>query len=481
MNITENGDFTRHIRSENPSPPQRVAPRLQTAFVAYVTIGSNSGGKGMHSNKVVKIEHIYLDNKNPRHDPIDSEPEIIAHLIAKEGVKALARSISKLGSTSPLERVAVVQHGKAKDRFVSAEGNRRICALKLLSDPAKAGSEAGRKYFQGLADAMGSPPKSVEVVIFDSAVTARPWVSLRHEGPQGGVGTKQWNARQKARFNMEGASASNPNVQAALLMDYAQRHSLVNDAQQKKLSITTLTRYLSNPIFRHTIGLTNGRTLTATVPKDEFDRVAKRFLIDSVTDGSGVDSRSDVTSRKEYANQLRAEGLAPTSKADPFDLAEAPITPKKPGKTKDRDNKSPNDRPHVIPSTFTAHIKDPILKRLYDELKGLDAEEYSFAAVYLLRAVIEQATSITLRGAGIAAPHDLHLKIGKLVDVLHKKGWTERQTKNLRVMASDSDSRYSPDTLGHFVHGGKVPTRTDVIKLWDSIEPVMEELLKPTK
>lgn len=435
----------------------------------------------MYTNKVVKVEHIYLDNNNPRHDPIDSEPEIIAHLLAKEGVKALAKSISKLGSTSPLERIAVVPHSKTKDRFVSAEGNRRICALKLLADPAKAGSEPARRYFQGLADSMGSPTKSVEAVIFDTPGEARPWVSLRHEGPQGGVGTKQWNSTQKTRFNMQGANASNPNVQAALLMDYAKKHSLITEAQHKRLSITTLTRYLSNPVFRHTVGLADNRSLTVTAPKEEFDRAAKKFLTDSVTADSGVDSRTNVEERKEYANLLRRDGFAPTSKADPVDLTEVAVTPKKPGKPKGRDNHSPDKRPHVIPSTFTAHISDKILKRLYDELKDLEAETHPFAAVYLLRAVIEQLATITLRKAGIAPPQDLHLKLGKVADILQERGWSKHQLKALRVMASDVDSRYSPDSIGHFVHGGMIPTRTDAIKLWDSLEDVLAELFTPSK
>ncbi|MBI2727422.1 MAG: hypothetical protein HYX42_14360 [Polaromonas sp.] len=435
----------------------------------------------MHTNKIVRVDQIFLDNNNPRHDPIDSEPEIIAYLLKEESVKPLAKSIAKLGSTSPLERVAVVPHPKVKDKFISAEGNRRICALKLLADPSKSGSEANRKYFQSLSDSMGTAPKSVDAVIFDSAISARPWLSLRHEGPQGGVGTRQWNSGQKTRFNMQGDKTSNPNVQAALLMDYAKKHSLTTDAQHKKLKISTLTRYLTNPVFRHTVGLTDNRSLTVHVPKEEFDKIAKRFLLDATADNSAVNSRTNVQQRIDYANQLRKDGLAPSSNIDPVDLSDAPVAPKSKGGSGKRDNTNPDNRRHVIPSTFTAHIKEPILKRLYDELKKLDAEEHSFAAVYLLRAVIEQAAATTLQKAGIAPPTELHKKLGRVADLLQKKGWNDRQVKNLRVMANDVESRYSPDSIGHFVHGGKVPTRTDSIKLWDSLQDVMTELITPTK
>lgn len=42
-----------------------------------------------HEIKEIDISRIYLDNENPRHDPIETETEIIAHLIAHENVKAL--------------------------------------------------------------------------------------------------------------------------------------------------------------------------------------------------------------------------------------------------------------------------------------------------------------------------------------------------------------------------------------------------------
>ena len=87
-----------------------------------------------YSVKEVDLGRIYLDNNNPRHDPINNEAEIISHLIANEGVKPLARHIAKAGRTSPLERIAVVAHPKVKGAYVAAEGNRRVCAIKLLAD-----------------------------------------------------------------------------------------------------------------------------------------------------------------------------------------------------------------------------------------------------------------------------------------------------------------------------------------------------------
>ena len=48
----------------------------------------------------------------------------------------------------------------------------------------------------------------------------------------------------------------------------------------------------------------------------------------------------------------------------------------------------------------------------------------------------------------------------------------------LRKMSTDIDSRYSPDTIGNFVHGGQIPTRVYVIRAWDTFEPTMTEIVR---
>ena len=113
-----------------------------------------------YKTQIIALRHVYLDNINPRHDPIDNEPELIAYLLAKERVRPLARSVAKLG-TSPLERFAVMPHKTSEGSFVVLEGNRRLCALKLLQDPEKATNESHRKFFRALSKRMASRPGSV--------------------------------------------------------------------------------------------------------------------------------------------------------------------------------------------------------------------------------------------------------------------------------------------------------------------------------
>lgn len=435
--------------------------------------------------KEVPVRSVYLDNVNPRHDPIDNEPEIISYLMSKEVIRPLAEDIAGMG-LSPLERMAVIPHDRVKGAYIALEGNRRFCSLKLLNDPAKAPTPADRKAFEEARASMRTIPKDIEVVIFETREDGRHWLRLRHGGEQGGRGTRQWKAPQKTRFENQGGSGATPNQQALLLTDYALHRNLVTTQERGRLAITTLTRYLSNPSFRDALALNDHRTLTITAPQEQFDVAVKRFLQDSLDgDSTGVNSRSSAEQRKAYATQLRREKVAPPDRLEqPIELD--PATGGRIGDTeaqrkkRQRDNQNPDKRTNVIPPEFKAHISDKVQKRLYDELKSIDAE-HTFAAAYLFRAFIEQTVKAYLKKNKLQQHGDLHVRIGRVCDALQAAGMTDADVKPFRVMASDKHSQYSPDTLGAFVHGGLIPTKPAVNRAWDNVENLVAVILAGLK
>jgi hypothetical protein len=70
----------------------------------------NTSSKKLQGNDPVRLKvlDIYLDALNPRHAPIDHQPDIISHLVKKEKVRNLARDIAQEG-ISPIELFAVVR------------------------------------------------------------------------------------------------------------------------------------------------------------------------------------------------------------------------------------------------------------------------------------------------------------------------------------------------------------------------------------
>ena len=427
-------------------------------------------------DKTININRIYVDTDNPRHDPIENEADVFDYLLSNEKVKQLAKHIVDAGSTSPLERIGVFPHPKIKDAYIAVEGNRRICALKLLNDPDRASKEKDRKYFRNLSEKIDRKIEEINVVVFENKSSARQWVSLRHEGEQDGAGTRPWNTDQIARFNLYGKNKKGPNSQAFLLKEYARNEKLLENNEVERISITTLTRFLSNPVIREKFGLVNNKDLTINVPKEEFNRIVLRFLKDASENKNGVSSRTNVEERKEYVRKLGEEGILPTTRlSESFDVAGLKTETKK--TKQERNNKSPDSRKTIIPSSFVAKISNPTLKRLYDELRTLKAEDFPFSATYLFRAVLEQIVILFMKKNGKTPEGKLHKNLLACENILKTQGMTEQELKLLRVVGNNKEHEWSPETIGHFVHGGAIPTRGNIIKAWDSFEPIIKKML----
>lgn len=87
----------------------------------------------------MKIGQLCIAPDNPRHEEVDGEMEAIRELCRTENIEVLARDI-QLHGLSPAERLIVMAVDEDRDdpereQYFVAEGNRRVCALKLLHDP----------------------------------------------------------------------------------------------------------------------------------------------------------------------------------------------------------------------------------------------------------------------------------------------------------------------------------------------------------
>ena len=63
----------------------------------------------------IDIDRIFLYEENPRHEPIESQPEIIEHLCTDGQVYNLARNISEAGP-NPLDLVGLVESKAQAER-----------------------------------------------------------------------------------------------------------------------------------------------------------------------------------------------------------------------------------------------------------------------------------------------------------------------------------------------------------------------------
>ncbi|HUU23966.1 MAG TPA: hypothetical protein VMW68_00155 [Methyloceanibacter sp.] len=266
----------------------------------------------------VPIGRIFLALRNPRHEPLETEEQVIARLCEKEDVYPLARDIVNHG-LNPLERFALVAlktggRGGAVN-YYSAEGNRRICALKLLLDPERAPAER-RNAFRKLAEAWASPIKKVPAAVFKDVKTVNLWLDRIHNGAQGGIGRKSWSADQKQRFD-----GGNKNRAAQALLDYAEAEKMITPKERAR-KLTTVQRFLGNDVFREAIGFdqSNPDDPGRTRPKEQFDLLVHQFIRDLIT-GKQVNSRMNKTEIIEYARPLPSLPGVTSARIEPESLS----------------------------------------------------------------------------------------------------------------------------------------------------------------
>lgn len=349
------------------------------------------------STSTVPINRIFLMLDNPRHEPLENESKVMARLCAKENILPLARDIVKNG-LNPLEQFALIpKTGSKKTAAVNyyvAEGNRRVCALKLLNDPELAPPEL-RKSFAKAAESW-EPIRTVKSVIFDEMESVQLWLERIHAGSQGGVGRKEWAADQKQRFY-----GTNKNRAAQVLLDYAQTEGMIS-AQDREGKLTTVQRFLSNESFRERLGLDTAVSdnIARIRPKTDFDILVKRFIQDLVDKGR-VNSRMNKDEIVQYGRSL---GSLPgvtnaVIEAEPLSTEEKTtkmVRRKKP--------KRPEKARHVQyePEIADAlkNLKNKKLQDLYHSICDVDLEEHVLLVGIGVWVFFETLTAVVGRNEG---------------------------------------------------------------------------------
>lgn len=189
-----------------------------------------------YEDKTLKVNEIFLDEKNPRFPEVRSQREAVEAMLEEQGDKIfnLAADIYTNG-LNPSSRLIVFTE---KGRFTDGDGNRRLTALKILETPSLADSYPRiKKKIQQLLSGKGSIPTDVACVTFKQRKQARRWIENNHDGEQEGRGQIRWNAEQKDRFR------GRPSIGLAAL-DELTASKDITDIDRARINKSTLDRLL---------------------------------------------------------------------------------------------------------------------------------------------------------------------------------------------------------------------------------------------
>lgn len=274
----------------------------------------------------VRVDSLFLATDNPRHEEVDDEKEAVEHLCRTENVEAIAREISKHGF-SPIERLII--YPKDEDVtfddldddtvYVVAEGNRRVCALKLLHDPDNA-PVAIRDKIDKLSQGWDEV-KTVDAVVILDPKRRRHWLERIHDGVQEGRGRKPWNAEQKTRF-----SGTRRNIIAQNLLDYAENKEML-DKRDRAGSFSHMARLVGNPVLAEVLGLQSGgdpNDIHITRPSEQFDLRLRAVLNEAKLKNLG--SQALKSAIDSFARKLDNLEEATVFRTDPTSLFDQPDT-----------------------------------------------------------------------------------------------------------------------------------------------------------
>ena len=153
--------------------------------------------------RTIPVDTLLLSDGNPRLDSSLGEDEAIRNMVLDQNDKLfeLASDIVEHG-LNPLDTIGVFPSETYNGFYEVGEGNRRMCALKLLITPDRIREINPNLHskFSTLSQTF-TAPDSIEVGVFYDEKSMRHWMEIRHMGEQGGKGLSKWNSVQKARFS----------------------------------------------------------------------------------------------------------------------------------------------------------------------------------------------------------------------------------------------------------------------------------------
>jgi hypothetical protein len=370
------------------------------------------------SAKLSPLE-ISLDRQNPRINILegDSESQIAGKLIKHEDVIDLAKKIARTGLLRGERPIVVKEHGQ----YIVLEGNRRLCACKLLLSPELIPAEY-RKGFPVLStpDEIERIQK-IEVDVSPDRKTAEPILTLRHTE----IGIRRWKPVARMRRVMrlldegftvdqvaaeysESSGKIRKTVREFRLLQLAgQLKGLTKDELAKlddpDLKTNPFTRFFDLSGVKEYLGMSFTPQGTAQIqpPRKTFD-ARLRLIVKAFLAGADFDTRTDPGTIlgpdfNKFRARLKGEKGNPRAGKKSTTSEPPPPPPSEPPSR-------PGNRPDRFFESLACRIDSNQIASVVFEIKKINPDLYPISGTYLLRTLIELCLRRIIQTAGLTLP-----------------------------------------------------------------------------
>lgn len=153
----------------------------------------------MDEAKIVSmpVKRLLLDVDNPRlpESVVRTQSAMLNYIARNTAIEDLMSAIGANGYFEGEPVIAYRNEGDPKGLFRVVEGNRRLTAVKLLTNPELCKT---RKTIAGIADEAEYRPTDIPVIVRASRDEILPYLGSRHI-----VGVQQWEPLAKARYMLQ--------------------------------------------------------------------------------------------------------------------------------------------------------------------------------------------------------------------------------------------------------------------------------------
>lgn len=381
-------------------------------------------------------------------------------------------------------------------KYIAAEGNRRVAALKILHDPnlIDGGDPSLVRKFKMLAARATDLPTTVLCALIQSEAERNHWIRLRHTGENSGRGIVGWGAKEKTRYaSRHNAEKTNRMEFALKIVELIQaRGNLSPDESSalRRIPITTLERMVGDPDVRAALGIERSAdgVVLRIVDEGTVIKALKALALEIARKDVKVGrmmsklDRRDLVARWPENRKPGRRGeptppklLAPTSATTfPSRLEVTAGAPQ----SKAFRPRSPDARKVLIPPATVLIIPNLRLKRIFIELKKLEVEGFENAVAVLLRVFLELSVEdfLTRRTVPFYTTEKLSAKMEKVARYWEANKVPKSEIRGWRNAAS-SHRLFSLNVLHGYVHShDSIPKKTDLLRTWDEMQSFFQKL-----
>ncbi|PMI41881.1 hypothetical protein BCT30_10750 [Enterovibrio norvegicus] len=487
------------------------------------------------------IDNLKLWVDNPRLDPVESHEmlndfveDLLSDTSERDEFIDLVKSIAERGFTSFDPIVVWKDEG---GRFVVAEGNRRVLALKLLRKPESA-PKGIRKLIREQSKRIDRDSiEKIRVCVAPSYQETRWYILQRHST---GSLLKRWQRLQQQRFILNAYEEQGQDLEATAEITGLKRGEIIEALRYvclrniaTRIEITSLlTQTEKESVYSYKISMTIlerwfGKKLVREKWGVEFDGmdVVIRSLLPSFYNAYGkflklmlnpldnelgfpintrtIDGRFDeifnVLPEVEFSEgnaltTIKPEKFDPNKEKEARNIGnETPKVNRKENSEKSKENidlnkpvKANPDRNQMVSQYQTINVSSYKLKALFKEFQALPVKRYKNIAAASLRVFLDLSVDEFVKSKGLELDiakkeskgyHEVTL-LKRLQFIANGHTESKEAVKVIKELLTHSNE-YSLNTLNEYVHGTQTHKTTHrfINGFWDMLSPLLSDLI----